>query len=142
MNADKSWHKSSVVSPGLVRAMQALHGFICVHLRLSADTKLFACLIAVFLITTVEAADPRKVVRTSYPSAESKLDPAAESDEASASITGMIFDSLLQYDYLARPAKLKPRAAETLPQVNADGTVFTLKVKPGIHFTPDPAFKG
>src|SRR5258705_5413418 len=112
------------------------------HRRSSALSKPFACLVAALLITTVEAADPRKVVRTSYPSAESKLDPAAESDEASASITGMIFDSLLQYDYLARPAKLKPRAAESLPQVNADGTVFTLKVKPGIHFTPDPAFKG
>ena len=89
----------------------------------------------------MEAADPRKVVRTSYPSAESKLDPQAESDEASASISAVIFDSLLQYDYLARPAKLRARAAE-LPEVSPDGTVFTFKVKPGIYFTPDPAFKG
>jgi oligopeptide transport system substrate-binding protein len=82
------------------------------------------------------------VVRTSYPSAENKLDPAAESDEASGAISSAIFDTLLEYDYLARPAKLKARAALALPEVSAEGSVYTLKVKPGIYFTPDPAFKG
>jgi ABC-type transport system substrate-binding protein len=104
--------------------------------------KPFACLVAVLFITSVEAADPRKVIRTAYPSAESKLDPQAESDEGSGGIADNIFDALLEYDYLARPAKLKPRAAAALPQVSADGTVYTLRVKPGIYFTPDPAFKG
>jgi oligopeptide transport system substrate-binding protein len=117
-------------------------GFIGVHRRLSADSKLFACLVALLLVTSVHAADPRKVVRTSFPGAENKLDPQAESDEASASISAAIFDSLLQYDYLARPAKLQPRAAAELPEISANGTVFTFKVKPAIHFTPDPAFKG
>ncbi len=84
----------------------------------------------------------RKVVRVAYPSAESKLDPQAESDEASGGIADNIFDALLEYDYLARPAKLKPRAAVALPEVSANGTVYTLRVKPGIHFTPDPAFGG
>ena len=35
-----------------------------------------------------------------------------------------------------------PRAAAALPEVSADGRVFVLHVKPGIYFTPDPAFKG
>jgi oligopeptide transport system substrate-binding protein len=113
-----------------------------VHLRLSADSKLFACLVAAFIITAVEAADMRKVVRTASPSAESKLDPQAEGDEMSGSINDQIFDSLLEYDYLARPAKLKARAAAALPEVSADGTTFTLRIKRGIYFTPDPAFKG
>ncbi|MBC8021610.1 MAG: hypothetical protein H7Y14_00730, partial [Burkholderiales bacterium] len=88
------------------------------------------------------AADLRKVVRTALRSSESKLDPQAESDEASGSINESIFDALLEYDYLARPAKLRPRTAVALPEVNAEGTVYVLKVKPGIYFTPDPAFKG
>jgi oligopeptide transport system substrate-binding protein len=88
------------------------------------------------------AADLRKVVRYALKSAESKLDPQAESDEASGSINESIFDSLLEYDYLARPAKLRPRTAVALPEVNAAGTVYVLKVKPGIYFTPDPAFRG
>jgi oligopeptide transport system substrate-binding protein len=90
----------------------------------------------------VAAADANKVIRTANASSESKLDPQAESDEASGAISSAIFDSLLEYDYLARPAKLKPRAATALPEINADGTVYTLHVKPGIYFTPDPAFKG
>jgi ABC-type oligopeptide transport system substrate-binding subunit len=69
-----------------------------------------ACIAAV-LAFAASAADMRKVVRVAYPSAESKLDPQAESDEASAGINENIFDSLLEYDYLARPARLKPRAA-------------------------------
>jgi len=84
----------------------------------------------------------RKVVRTAFKSAESKLDPQAESDEASGTINDHIFDALLEYDFLARPAKLRPRTAVALPEVNADGTVYTLRIKPGIFFTPDPAFKG
>ncbi|MGZ5045980.1 MAG: ABC transporter substrate-binding protein [Usitatibacter sp.] len=105
-------------------------------------TRHFICLAAALLITVAEAADMRKVVRTASPSAESKLDPQAESDEMSGSINDQIFDSLLEYDYLARPAKLRPRAAAALPEVSADGTTFTFRIKRGIHFTPDPAFRG
>ena len=55
------------------------------------------------------AADRGKVLRLAFQSAESRLDPQSESDSASAAISDNIFDALLQYDYLARPAKLRPR---------------------------------
>ena len=89
-----------------------------------------------------DAADMRKVIRLAYQSAESKLDPQAESDSASSAINNEIFESLLQYDYLARPAKLRPRTAVALPEISADGTVYTIRIKPGIFFTPHPAFNG
>ncbi len=108
------------------------------HLRLSA----FLFFALVLFTQAPQAADPRKVVRLAYQSAESKFDPQSESDAGSGAINDQIFEALLQYDYLARPAKLRPRAAEALPEVSADGTVYTLRVKPGIHFTPHPAFKG
>ncbi len=92
--------------------------------------------------SAAQAADMRKVIRLAYQSAESKFDPQSESDSGSGAINDQIFESLLQYDYLARPAKLRPRAAQALPEVSADGTVYTLRVKPGILFTPHPAFKG
>jgi ABC-type transport system substrate-binding protein len=101
-----------------------------------------ACLVVLSQIAAVEAADPRKVLRLAYQSAESKFDPQSESDSGSGAICDNIFDALLQYDYLARPARLRPRTAAALPEVSADGTVYTVRVKPGIHFTPDPAFKG
>ena len=88
------------------------------------------------------AADPRKVLRLAFQSAESKLDPQSESDSGSGAISDNIFDALLQYDYLARPARLRPRTTEALPEVNGNGTVYTLRVRPGIFFSPDPAFKG
>src|SRR5215831_5664092 len=111
------------------------------HLRSSAFPKIFACLISVLALAG-HAADMSKVVRVAYPSAESKLDPQAESDEASGGIMDNIFDALLEYDYLARPAKLKPRTALALPEITDEGRVYTLRVKPGIYFTPDPAFGG
>ncbi len=80
-------------------------------------------------------------MRTAYPSAESKLDPAAESDEASSSLSHAIFDAMLRYDFLARPAKLAGNTA-SLPEITDEGATYTLRIRPGIRFTPDPAFGG
>ena len=88
------------------------------------------------------AADARKVVRDVFPVAETGFDPAAVTDLYSAGVIRAIFDTLLTYDYLARPAKLVPRAAEAMPQATDDGRTWTVKLKRGIHFTPDPAFGG
>ena len=54
----------------------------------------------------------------------------------------VIFETLLTYDYLARPAKLVPLTAEALPQITDNGKTYTIKLRKGIYFTPDPAFKG
>ncbi|MBL0141511.1 MAG: hypothetical protein IPP91_05455 [Betaproteobacteria bacterium] len=99
------------------------------------------CLALSVALPAASQSDPRKVVRTAYPSAESKLDPAAESDEASISISHAIFDPLLEYDFLARPAKLVGNTG-SLPEIADGGATFTLHVKPGIFFAPDPAFGG
>src|SRR5262249_26952372 len=48
----------------------------------------------------------------------------------------------LTYDYLARPAKLIPSVAESLPAVSSDGRNYTLRIRKGVYFTPDPAFRG
>jgi ABC-type transport system substrate-binding protein len=53
-----------------------------------------------------------------------------------------MFEPPLTYDYLAMPAKLKPNVATSLPEISADGTTYTLRVKPGIYFADDPAFNG
>ncbi len=61
---------------------------------------------------------------------------------SSASIAVAIFEPLLKYDYLARPLQLVPNTVESLPKVEQDGKVYIFKIKPGIYFTNDPAFKG
>ena len=94
------------------------------------------------LAVGASAADPHKVIRTAYPSAERGFDCAQQADEFTGLLCDNIFETLLQYDYLARPVKLQPRTAEGMPDVTEDGRTYTVRVKPGIHFTPDPAFGG
>jgi len=97
----------------------------------------------VFLVATAFAqADPNKVLRVSFPVAETGFDPQAVSDIYSNAINRAIFEPLYRYDHLARPLKLVPNTAAALPEISADGLVWTMKVKPGTHFTDDPAFKG
>src|SRR5687767_6882914 len=94
------------------------------------------------VVFSAPAADLQKAVRNPYTSAERKLDPQAESDTGSGASNQALFESLPEYDYLARPAKRTPRTAAALPEVSADGTVYTVRIKPGIVFTPHAAFKG
>jgi len=75
-------------------------------------------------------------------SAEAALDPALASDVQSLSITENIFDTMLSYDYLARPVRLQPNTLSAMPQVSRDGLRYVFTIKPGIWFSPDPAFKG
>jgi ABC-type transport system substrate-binding protein len=88
------------------------------------------------------AADMNKTLRVEFRVAESGFDPQAFSDNYSSLVIDAIFDPLYTYDYFARPAKLAPRTADGLPQITDGGRTYTLKVRPGIYFADDPAFKG
>jgi ABC-type transport system substrate-binding protein len=88
------------------------------------------------------AADMNKVIRHVFPAAETGFDPAAVQDLYSGTIEQVIFETLYTYDYLARPSKLVPQTAEALPQITDNGKTYTIRLKKGIFFTPDPAFKG
>jgi len=89
-----------------------------------------------------DGADPGKVLRVTFQAAETGFDPARVSDYYSGTVIEAIFDPLLTYDYLARPAKLVPNAAESLPVVSDRGKTYSLQIRKGITFTPDPVFKG
>jgi ABC-type transport system substrate-binding protein len=103
-----------------------------------------AVLVAVSLIAvhTAAAADMNKTLRIGFVSAETGFDPQALNDLYSANVTRVIFDPLYRYDYLARPFKIVPNTAVALPDISADGKTWNIKVKPGIYFSDDPAFKG
>ncbi|MEO7743491.1 MAG: ABC transporter substrate-binding protein [Usitatibacter sp.] len=87
-------------------------------------------------------ADPNKVFRYAFEVAETSFDPAEVSDLYSSNVIANIFDPPLVYDYLARPVKLIPNTLAAMPEVTEAGTLYTLKVKPGIQFADDAAFKG
>src|SRR2546425_9717698 len=101
-----------------------------------------AALVALLASFPVGAAYMSKVIRHVFPVAETGFDPAAAHDLYSGTIEQAIFETLLTYDYLARPAKVVPLAAEAMPTVTDNGKTYTIKIRKGIYFTPDPAFKG
>ena len=97
---------------------------------------------AAFSHGTTAQSNRVKTFRYAFPSAETGFDPAQISDLYSRTVTSHIFDSLYAYDYLARPVRLKLLAAAALPEISADFQVFTFRIRPGILFQDDPAFKG
>jgi oligopeptide transport system substrate-binding protein len=110
--------------------------------------KLFAtCVLALLALvghvaSSASTADPQKILRFVFPAAETGFDPAIARDLYSAVVMQSIFETLYSYDYLARPAKLVPLTAEGMPEVTDGGKTYTLHLKKGIYFYPDPAFKG
>jgi len=85
---------------------------------------------------------PQKVLRYAFEIAETSLDPVKLSDLYSRTLTAHIFEGLYTYDHLARPVKFKPLTAAAMPEHSDDYRVWTIKVRPGIYFAADPAFKG
>ena len=90
----------------------------------------------------IAQADPNKVLHVSFPIAETGFDPQAINDLYSNYVNRAIFEALYRYDHFARPYKVVPNTAAALPEASADGKTWTIRVKPGIYFTDDPAFKG
>ena len=78
-----------------------------------------------------------------HPTPETVLDPVqTNSDRQTSILLSNIFESPLAYDYLARPVALVLSTAQAMPEVSADGRVFTVHIRPGILFADDAAFKG
>ncbi len=103
-----------------------------------------ACIALAFTALTplAQAADQAKVLRLSTSTAETSYDNAFASDESSQTITERINEPMLEYHYLARPAKLVPRTLEALPAISDNGATFLCKVQKGVFFADDVAFQG
>jgi len=100
---------------------------------------------AACLLLTLGAPLPAsaiKVFRQQFDIAETSADPHRIGDVYSIAVVAAIFDSPLDYDYLARPLKLRPLTLAALPEVSPDGKTYTMRVRPGIYFDNDPAFNG
>lgn len=93
-------------------------------------------------IEQAQAADPEKVLHAVFVAPETGFDPAITRDLYSAEVIQSIFETLYTYDYLARPAKLVPQTAAAMPEITDGGRTYTIRLKRGIYFQPDPAFGG
>jgi oligopeptide transport system substrate-binding protein len=74
------------------------------------------------------AADMQKTLHVAFAVAENGFDPQAVYDTYSFDVCHAIFDPLY--------------TADGLPQISDGGRTFTVRLRPGIFFADDPAFKG
>lgn len=108
----------------------------------STSVAAFALACFVCCASPAQSADMSKTLRVAFQVAETGFDPQAAYDTYSFAVIGAIFDPLYVYDYFARPVRMVPNTAAALPEVTDEGRTYTIRIKPGIYFATDPAFKG
>lgn len=91
-----------------------------------------------------DADSDRKVLyRKMRNSPPKTLDPAVAYSVVDHLVTGAIYGTLVDYDYLARPYELIPGLAEQVPEeiVNDDGTrSLSFRLRPDLVYDDDPCF--
>lgn len=111
-------------------------------LRITAG--ILACLVMMGLAGCKKPFSDRaqdlSVFRFSENGAPVTLDPVQSATQYANLMTTTVFDQLYEYKYLARPYAMKPRLAETMPEVSDDGLVYTIPIKKGILYSDDPCF--
>ncbi len=110
--------------------MRFLVRFVCLLLAVWAGTG----------IPVAGAANSGKVLRYVFMAPETGFDPAVAHDIYSSQVIRSIYETLYTYDYLARPVRLIPATAETMPVVSDHGKTYTITLKKGIYFSDDPVF--
>lgn len=70
------------------------------------------------------------------------LDPAQADDLASRNMVSGIYDTLLEYDYVARPYKLVPSMLAEMPKANESLDVYSFRLRNDLRFAKDRCFDG
>ncbi len=123
------------------------------RLRQAIQTLVLGVMLALGAMPAAAAAAPataaapaqmaaEKVLHVEIPVPETTLDPEALQDLYSAELVSAVFEPLLTYDYLARPARLVPDVAAAMPEISADGKTWTFHLRQDVAFAPDPVFAG
>ena len=85
---------------------------------------------------------PVKIYRHAMDGAPGSLDPAQAASIYANFIVVNLYDTLYRYKYLARPYRLQPNLAASMPEVSEDGLRIIIRIKKGVHFIDDPVFDG
>ena len=83
-----------------------------------------------------------KVFKASLDGAPSTIDPVQASNIYANTVVLNAYDTLYRFKYLARPYTVTTNLAEDMPDISADGLVYRIKIREGVHFVDDPAFEG
>ncbi len=86
------------------------------------------------------AAETEAVFRRSDLSVSS-LDPVQAASMAAGRPVLLVYETLLQYDYAARPYRLIPYVAAEMPALSEDGRTLTVTLRDDVWFGPDACFQ-
>lgn len=89
-----------------------------------------------------EIAPEIKVFKSSMDGAPSTIDPVQASNIYANAVVVNAYDTLYRFKYLARPYAVTNNLAAGPPEISADGLVYRIRIKQGVHFIDDPAFDG
>lgn len=103
--------------------------------------QLTLAIVAIACACAASAADPNKVLRVAVSDIDT-LDPQQYNDNPSFEVLVAIFEPLYEWNYLESPPKLSALTAAAPIEITDGGKRWTMRVRPGIFFTDDPAFKG
>ena len=106
-------------------------------LRLTA-----AVLLIFFCCATAKAEEPERTLYTSGGSRVKTLDPAQADDLASRNMVAAVYDTLLEYDYTAKPYRLIPSMLAEMPTVNQTLDIYTFRLRDDLNFAEDRCFDG
>ena len=70
----------------------------------------------------------------------SSMDPADASSLYAARAVQLVYETLLEFDYRARPYRLIPGLAERMPEVQSNGLVYVFRLHPEARFQADRCF--
>jgi ABC-type transport system substrate-binding protein len=70
------------------------------------------------------------------------FDPALVQDQYSSMCQFQVYETLLEYKYLARPYDVQPCLASSQPEISDSGKVFIIRLKKGVEFADDACFPG
>ncbi len=99
--------------------------------------KPIAVFIAAFMAACVSAAEPATFRRTIERVAS--MDPLRSASVCDAAAITLVYEAPLDVDYYARPYRLRPGLC-SMPDISADGLVYTFKIRESARFHPDPCF--
>ena len=68
------------------------------------------------------------------------LDPILASDLVSRDMVAEFYDTLVQYDYVARPYELRPSMLSEMPIINETITTYTFSLRDDLFFVDDECF--
>jgi len=90
-----------------------------------------------------KAAEGLKVLRLPMRTDGPKsIDPVKGSTVYDSRAANLVYETLMEYEYTARPFKLRPLLLTEMPKPSADKLVWTFKLKKGVKFHDDACFPG